>query len=219
MEYTCKNIKIEILDGGSILIKGSIAIAIDPAPDDSPYLLSQRISLVLVSHDHKNRLSSESLLQLNEITERILVGGTKRMDEVWPPEKVMYVKPGVVMITPDVRIQVLPAHNVDKYKAPGILYHPMATNGVGYVVLVDGTKLYYTGHTDKLPEMARIEDLDVLISPVSESAYLAPNEVAGVVSALDPTLIVPIYPKNKKLATRLRRELVATCDKMKAIKK
>lgn len=214
MEYKCKNIKIKVLKWGSILIEGSITLVIDPSPKDSTILTKSCPSLILVSHHHLDRLSSKPLLQLKECAEKILIGGSKRIHKDFAPDQICPLEFWQMHISPSVRVQALPAYNSCKYKREGVLYHPITAGGLGYLILLDNVKIYYAGHTDKIPEMAKVENLDVLICPISSKSYLDPGEAASVVKALEPSITVPVYPLNIKVSAKLKRSFVAACDKI-----
>ena len=51
------------------------------------------------------------------------------------------------------RHRAVPAYNINKFKAPGKVYHPRADGHVGYVVDMDGLRIYHAGDTDAIPEM------------------------------------------------------------------
>jgi|GEM_PF-3879657 len=205
MEYDYKNIKVEVLPGNTVLITEPVVIAIDPEPEDKSYIKKQRVSLVLISHDHKNHLNE--LAFFDDSVEKYLIGGNS-------PEQTSRITPGMVYITQNIRVRILPAYNVNKQRKSNQLFHSRNDNGVGFLLLVNGKKVYYTGHTEKIPEMAKIEDLDILIAPVSNKMLLTPAEVNSIAYALDSDLVIPIYPKNTKIRMHMMKEMVAVCDRI-----
>ena len=52
-----------------------------------------------------------------------------------------------------VTVTAVPAYNIDKFREPGELFHPPDAGGLGYVVELDGRRIYHAGDTDAIPEM------------------------------------------------------------------
>ena len=84
------------------------------------------------------------------------------------------------------------AYNVNKFRAPGVPFHPCEADHVGYVVTVDGARIYHTGDTDHIPEMADIA-CDVALVPVSGKYVMTVEEAAGAARTLSPQIVVPMH--------------------------
>ena len=42
---------------------------------------------------------------------------------------------------------------MNKFREPGHVFHPKEAKGLGFVITMDGTRVYYAGDTDFIPEM------------------------------------------------------------------
>ncbi len=69
------------------------------------------------------------------------------------------IKPGQSITIGEVTVRAVPAYNTNKPN------HPREAGHVGYVVEMDGRRVYHAGDTDLIPEMAEI-GCDVAILPV-----------------------------------------------------
>jgi L-ascorbate metabolism protein UlaG (beta-lactamase superfamily) len=71
-------------------------------------------------------------------------------------------------------------------------FHPREAEHVGFVVTVDGARIYHTGDTDHIPEMAEIE-CDVALLPVSGKYVMTVEEAAEAARTLNPAIVVPMH--------------------------
>jgi L-ascorbate metabolism protein UlaG (beta-lactamase superfamily) len=98
----------------------------------------------------------------------------------------------------DLTVRAVPAYNVNKFRSPGVPFHPKAppdVAGAGFVVKVDGERLYHAGDTDHVPEMADLASLgiDVALLPVSGTYVMTADEAAAAVRAIRPRVAVPMH--------------------------
>ncbi len=91
-----------------------------------------------------------------------------------------------------VQIEAVPAYNVNKFRDPGHVFHPKAEKGLGFVITMDGTRVYFAGDTDFIPEMNDIA-CDIALLPVSGTYVMTPVEAAQAASAIHPKIAVPMH--------------------------
>jgi L-ascorbate metabolism protein UlaG (beta-lactamase superfamily) len=102
------------------------------------------------------------------------------------------VAPGDTITVQGVVVTAVPAYNTSKFKSPGVLYHPPGDGKVGYVVEMDGRRVYHAGDTDAIPEMVQIE-VDVALIPVSGTFVMTAEEAAAACSTLLAKVVVPMH--------------------------
>jgi L-ascorbate metabolism protein UlaG (beta-lactamase superfamily) len=91
-----------------------------------------------------------------------------------------------------VTIQAVPAYNVNKFRSPGVPFHPQSSRHNGYVVTVGQERLYFAGDTDHIPEMADIK-CDVALLPVSGTYVMTAEEAAQAARTIRPRVAVPMH--------------------------
>ena len=91
-----------------------------------------------------------------------------------------------------VEIEAVRAYNVDKFRSPGVPFHPREADHVGYVVMWEGVRLYFAGDTDHIPEMADIA-CDVALLPVSGTYVMTVEEAAEAACTINPEIVVPMH--------------------------
>jgi L-ascorbate metabolism protein UlaG (beta-lactamase superfamily) len=103
------------------------------------------------------------------------------------------MKPGDQTEVAGLVVKAVPAYNVNKFRSPGVPFHPKENNWVGYVVtLTDGTTLYHAGDTDFIPEMKDLE-ADVALLPVSGTYVMTAEEAVEAANAMMPKVAIPMH--------------------------
>jgi L-ascorbate metabolism protein UlaG (beta-lactamase superfamily) len=144
--------------------------------------------LVLISHEHHDHCSPDDVRKIAGPNTVVLAGGSAA-------EKLSgarAVKPGDRLTVAGVEVEMVRAYNVSKFRAPGVPFHPQESNHVGYIVTVGGVRIYHTGDTDPIPEMAAI-DCDVALLPVSGKFVMTVEEAAAAARTLSPQIAVPMH--------------------------
>lgn len=160
------------------------SVVVDPfrARDPRP------VDVVLVTHPHFDHLSLEDLEGFVGPSTRFVTVADAEPDlaERWPDRDVDVVAPGDRVEVHGVSIEAVPAYNLDKN------YHPRDAGWVGFVMGVDGVRLYHAGDTDRIPQMEGL-DVDVAFLPVSGTYVMDVDEAVEAADVLDADLAVPIH--------------------------
>ena len=86
----------------------------------------------------------------------------------------------------------VPAYNVDKFREPGEVFHPREAGGLGYVVELDGRRIYHAGDTDATSEMRDVQ-CDVALLPVSGTFVMTAEEAAAACGTISAAAVVPMH--------------------------
>jgi L-ascorbate metabolism protein UlaG (beta-lactamase superfamily) len=147
-----------------------------------------KADLVLVSHEHHDHCSPDDVKKISGPGTVVLAGGNAAKD--LPGARA--VKPGDRLTVAGVEVETVRAYNVNKFRSLGIPFHPRDADHVGYVVTVGGVRIYHTGDTDPIPEMADI-DCDVVLLPVSGKYVMTVEEAVEAARTLSPQIVVPMH--------------------------
>ena len=150
--------------------------------------------VVFISHEHFDHCDPPSLK--NVICEKTTI--------VCPPDcvsrlrglqfkEVFPVEPGQLRTIVGIPVQTVPAYNVNKFRAPGQPFHPHENGWVGYIVTLQGKRVYHTGDTDIIPEFKSIQNIDLALVPVSGTYVMTPEEAATAVQMFKPKIAVPMH--------------------------
>ena len=144
--------------------------------------------LVLISHPHFDHLDVADIARIaREGTEVVTVSDcAAKLKEAGFSGTVRVVKPGDKLKVKNVSIEVVPAYNTNKK------FHPKESGWAGFIVEMDGVRVYHAGDTDFIPEMNGLKT-DVALLPVSGTYVMTAEEAAKAARAINPKVAVPMH--------------------------
>jgi L-ascorbate metabolism protein UlaG (beta-lactamase superfamily) len=144
---------------------------------------AEKADVILVTHEHRDHFSKDDVIKISKANTIVVAPPSvaQKFDG-----KVTVAKPGDKLIVSGVSIEVVPAYNPNKP------FHPKASGHVGYIVTLNGKRIYHTGDTDLIPEMAQIK-CDVALLPVSGKYVMTAIEAAEAANTLKPALAIPMH--------------------------
>jgi L-ascorbate metabolism protein UlaG (beta-lactamase superfamily) len=171
--------KISWFGHASVRIKSERIIYIDPWKIKG----SEKADLILITHSHYDHLSPGDVKTLQK-KETVILATPDCVSQL--AGDVRAVKPGDRLTVLGIDVEVVPSYNLKK------AFHPKGNNWVGYVVVVEGNRIYYPGDTDFIPEMNNIR-ADIIILPVGGTYTMDAREAAEAVNTMKPKVAVPIH--------------------------
>jgi L-ascorbate metabolism protein UlaG (beta-lactamase superfamily) len=169
-------------------IKGSTTLYTDP------FKVTERdeADIVLLSHEHFDHLSMDDLNKVifpgtTIVASTLCKDGLKDVKV----KQIRFLDPGGKITIGKVEIEAHPAYNTNKFRGPGQVFHPQG-KGLGFVITMDGTRVYYAGDTDFIPEMNNIA-VDIALLPVSGTYVMTAEEAAEAALAIHPHIAVPMH--------------------------
>jgi L-ascorbate metabolism protein UlaG (beta-lactamase superfamily) len=171
--------KISWLGHASVRIKSEKIIYIDPWKIKG----REKADLILITHSHHDHLSPEDVKKLQK-EDTVILATPDCLSHL--AGDVRAVKPGDRLTVLGIDVEVVASYNLKK------AFHPKGNNWVGYVVVVEGNRVYYTGDTDFIPEMKNIR-ADIVILPVGGTYTMDAREAAEAVNTMKPKVAVPIH--------------------------
>lgn len=157
-----------------------------------PYQLGgdlPKADLILVTHDHHDHCSPDDIALVRR-KESVVVTIAAAASKL--PEPVRIVVPGDSLTVNGIAIQAVPAYNVNKFRSPGNPFHPKEAKHVGYVVEVEGRRIYHTGDSDVIPEMESVKT-DVALLPVSGTYVMTAEEAVEAAALIQPKVAIPMH--------------------------
>jgi L-ascorbate metabolism protein UlaG (beta-lactamase superfamily) len=179
MVFEFNNVKIKWLGHSAFQIKKEVTIYIDPFEIEE----TEPADLILVTHDHYDHCSPDDIVKI-QTDDTIIVAPAVAAKKLAGNTKI--IKEGQTLKLKNVLIHAVPAYNINKK------FHPKEAGHVGYVITINGIKIYHAGDTDLIPEMEVIA-ADIALLPVSGTYVMTAHEAAEATKKIQPKIAIPMH--------------------------
>ncbi|MCF8050874.1 MAG: MBL fold metallo-hydrolase [Desulfobacterales bacterium] len=139
--------------------------------------------IILITHEHYDHCSPEDVAKISG-KETVIVTEKKSAQKL--SGDVRTVAPSESVTVKGVRIEAVPSYNIDK------AFHPKENRWLGFLVEIDGVRIYHAGDTDFIPEMKHIQ-ADIALLPVSGTYVMTAEEAVKAALAIGPKIAVPMH--------------------------
>jgi L-ascorbate metabolism protein UlaG (beta-lactamase superfamily) len=188
--YTHKGVKITWLGHDGFRIQDGQTVYIDPFQiGGSP----PKADVILISHEHFDHLSAADLKKI-VTPDTVIIAHHQSHSELSKlhVKEVKIMKPGDKLKAGKLEVEAVPAYNVNKFREPGKVFHPKEDGKLGFVLTVNGVRIYHAGDTDHIPEMKNTR-AEIAILPVSGTYVMTPKEAAEATASINPQVVIPMH--------------------------
>ena len=92
-------------------------------------------------------------------------------------------------IRKDIQLDAVPAYN---YSEGRTMFHPQGRDN-GFILTIDGFRIYIAGDTEDIPEMADIKDIDVAFLPVNQPYTMTVDQCVAAAQVIRPKVLIPYH--------------------------
>ena len=92
-------------------------------------------------------------------------------------------------ISSDITIEAVPAYNTTEGRQK---FHPKGRDN-GYILTLDGTRIYIAGDTEDIPEMANIKDIDIAFMPCNQPYTMTLEQLLKAAKTVKPKVLFPYH--------------------------
>jgi L-ascorbate metabolism protein UlaG (beta-lactamase superfamily) len=187
--FEYQGIKIFWLGHSSFKIKNGKTIYIDPFQ-----IKAQEVAdIIFITHEHHDHCSKDDIEKIAiENTTIVTTKMAKAKLNGLKVGKILVVRPGDRLRIDGVNFEVVAAYNINKFRSPGIPFHPREDEKVGFIISVDNVTIYHAGDTDFIPEMKNVK-ADIVLIPVSGTYVMTAEEAAKAINTINPKIAIPMH--------------------------
>lgn len=179
--YQIKNWQLRWLGhDGFQLSNGTTALYVDPFKVGE----GKKADYILITHEHYDHFDPDSIGQIRNIN-TVIIGPesvTTQLDEM-----AIAMEPGEQYEVPTLTVRAVAAYNTNKK------FHPKEEQKLGFIIEIDGVRIYHAGDTDLIPEMGELGPIDLALVPVSGTYVMTADEAAEAVKLIKPKVTIPMH--------------------------
>ena len=178
--------KIDVFKQNSIRIKSDVGtIYIDPFKIDDE---THDADFILITHDHYDHFSSEDIAKVKKDTTVLVVPEKMEAKAVKESgiKEIETVKPGTYHEIGNLELETIPMYNILKP------FHPKAAGWVGYILKINGKRIYIAGDTDATKEAKEVI-CDIALIPIGGTYTMDAKKAAELVNEINPEVVIPTH--------------------------
>ena len=193
-----KPVWLTLIKHGSVEIEyAGLSIQVDPVGEfgkHTDYAAEfPKADVILVTHEHRDHLEDSTITVLSKEDTRLILNQTSAnmigRGEVVGNGQSLELPEGILL-------EAVPAYNTTPGREK---FHPKG-NGNGYVLTIDGFRIYIAGDTEDVPEMAGLKDIDVALLPVNQPFTMTVEQCANASRMIRPAVLIPYHFSQTDLA-------------------
>lgn len=186
-----KTVKFHALVHASIRIEyDGKEIEIDPVAKLGnkviDYAAMPKADYLFVTHEHGDHFNQDAIKILSGETTRFITN--KRCADLFGSGEVM-ANGDKKQIADDFTVEAVPAYNTTEGH---LQFHPKGRDN-GYILTIDGLRIYIAGDTEDIPEMASIKDIDIAFLPCNQPYTMTTAQLVKAARVVKPKVLFPYH--------------------------
>lgn len=179
--------KIDVLTHSSIKIRSDFAtVYVDPFNTKEE---AHDADYVFVTHDHYDHFSPKDIRKIIKDT-TIIVCPYKMFEDAREFERevkeIVAVKPSESYELDSLEVETVPAYNTIKP------FHPKRAEWVGYILKLDGKRIYIAGDTGLTKESKTVK-CDIALVPIGGTYTMDAKRAAELINIIKPEAAIPTH--------------------------
>ncbi|MBQ9170284.1 MAG: MBL fold metallo-hydrolase [Bacteroidaceae bacterium] len=185
-----KTVKFHALVHASIRIEyDGREIIIDPVTKlggrTIDYSAMPKANYIFVTHEHGDHFDQEALKLLTGEGTQLITN--KRCAEMYGSGEAM--ANGQSLMVNGIKVEAVPAYNTTEGH---LQFHPKGRDN-GYILTLDGLRIYIAGDTEDIPEMTDIKDIDIAFLPCNQPYTMTAEQLVKAAKVIKPRVVFPYH--------------------------
>ena len=192
--FTTKNsktVKLHALTHASIRIEyDGKEIQIDPVTKVGNktinYAAMPKADYIFVTHEHFDHLDTVAIRHITGSKTQLITNQT--CADILGYGTVM-ANGDRLKLADDITVEAVPAYNTTEGRQQ---FHPKGRDN-GFILTLDGLRIYIAGDTEDIPEMADINDIDIAFLPCNQPYTMTVEQLVKVAKTIRPKVLFPYH--------------------------
>lgn len=150
------------------------------------YSVMPKADYIFVTHEHGDHYDAATLKLLSAAHTQLVMN--KRCAEMYGSGQVMS-NGEKKQLTDDIAVEAVPAYNTTEGH---LQFHPKGRDN-GYILTIDGLRIYIAGDTEDIPEMTEIKDIDIAFLPCNQPYTMTPEQLVKAAEMVKPKVLFPYH--------------------------
>jgi L-ascorbate metabolism protein UlaG (beta-lactamase superfamily) len=185
-----KTVKFHALVHASIRIEyDGKEIEIDPVAKLGDkvinYSAMPKADYLFITHEHGDHFNKEAIQTLSG--DKTLLITNQRCADMLGYGEVM--GNGQSSTFNGIMVEAVPAYNISEGRTQ---FHPKGRDN-GYILTLDGLRIYIAGDTEDIPEMASIKDIDIAFLPCNQPYTMTTEQLVRAAKVVKPKVLFPYH--------------------------
>jgi L-ascorbate metabolism protein UlaG (beta-lactamase superfamily) len=182
-----KEVTITFIKHGSLMLSfEGQHIQVDPVTMFADYSTFPKADFILVTHEHRDHLDAKAIDTVTKKNTRLILNPSSRNilsrgEEMSNGES--------LQLTDAISLDAVPAYNTTPGREQ---YHPRHRDN-GYILSIDGLRIYIAGDTEDIPEMRELKEIDIAFLPVNQPYTMTVAQAVNAAKMFTPKVLYPYH--------------------------
>ena len=181
---TCiKHASMEINYNGTVIQVDPVGFGVQPTTDYNQF---PKANIILITHEHKDHFDREAITCVR--TPATSIYSNNAVYNMFRNSIPLNNGDSIVYAS-DIKIEAVPAYN---YTEGRTQFHPKGRDN-GYILTLDGLRIYIAGDTEDIPEMEAIKDIDIAYLPCNQPYTMTVDQLVKAAKTIKPKVLFPYH--------------------------
>lgn len=150
------------------------------------YAAMPKADFILITHEHFDHLDTAAIKRLTGDNTQLTTN--QRCAEILGYGQVMS-NGDMIELADGITVEAVPAYNTTEGH---LQFHPKGRDN-GYILTLDGLRIYIAGDTEDNPEMADIQDIDIAFLPCNQPYTMTVEQLVNAARIIKPKVLFPYH--------------------------
>lgn len=148
----------------------------------------EKADLILITHHHKDHCKVVAVNRLKK-TDTLILAPKVCIKELG--DNIKITKPGDKINVGEIEIETTFAYNTEQGSSTKKVHYKGEC--VGFLICINGRRIYHAGDTDFIPEMKNLGKVDVALLPIGGTYTMNIKEAVQAADTIKPKVAIPMH--------------------------